>query len=271
MRVSDLLRMSTGHQDEPKRPPDKIWTKVFLAQPVPHKPGTHFLYNTSATYMLSAIVQKATGMTVLDYLRPRLFDPLGIENPTWETSPQGHQPWRLWPEHPDGGHRPLRPALPPEGQVERQAGGARFVGGVGHGPPDLEREQPQERLGPGLWLPVLAMPPWRLSRRRGIRPVLHRPARAGCRDRHHQRRQGHAGRAEPRLGQAAAGPEARDTLPADEESRQKLEKLLAGLTLRPQEGSGNRRHHREQDVCLPGQRPEARIDRRSRATTTAAR
>src|SRR5262249_50017477 len=53
------------------------------------KPGTHFLYNTSATYMLSAIVQKATGTTVLDYLRPRLFDPLGIENPTWETSPQG--------------------------------------------------------------------------------------------------------------------------------------------------------------------------------------
>jgi hypothetical protein len=39
--------------------------------------------------MLSAIVQKATGMTVLDYLKPRLFEPLGIEHPTWETSPQG--------------------------------------------------------------------------------------------------------------------------------------------------------------------------------------
>ena len=65
------------------------WTKTFLAHPVPFKPGTHFLYNTSATYMLSAIVQKATGMTVLDYLRPRLFEPLGIEHPTWETSPQG--------------------------------------------------------------------------------------------------------------------------------------------------------------------------------------
>jgi hypothetical protein len=39
--------------------------------------------------MLSAIVQKATGVTVLDYLRPRLFEPLGIEHPTWETSPQG--------------------------------------------------------------------------------------------------------------------------------------------------------------------------------------
>jgi CubicO group peptidase (beta-lactamase class C family) len=90
MRVRDLLRMSTGHQAEPSLArSEQPWTKTFLAQPVPFKPGTHFLYNTPATYMLSAIVQKATGQTVLDYLRPRLFDPLGIENPTWGTSPQG--------------------------------------------------------------------------------------------------------------------------------------------------------------------------------------
>ncbi len=90
MRVSDLLRMSTGHQAEPAlQASSETWTKTFLAQPVPFKPGTHFLYNTPATYMLSAIVQKVTGTTVLDYLRPRLFDPLGIENPTWGTSPQG--------------------------------------------------------------------------------------------------------------------------------------------------------------------------------------
>ena len=89
LRVRDLLRMSTGHQSEPALTPDKPWTKTFLAHPVPNKPGTHFLYNTPATYMLSAIVQKATGMTVLDYLRPRLFEPLGIERPTWGTSPQG--------------------------------------------------------------------------------------------------------------------------------------------------------------------------------------
>ena len=89
MRVSDLLRMSTGQESEPPRKPDQVWTRVFLQHPVPFKPGTHFLYNTSATYMLSAIVQKATGMTLLDYLRPRLFEPLGIEQPTWEISPQG--------------------------------------------------------------------------------------------------------------------------------------------------------------------------------------
>jgi CubicO group peptidase (beta-lactamase class C family) len=94
MRVRDLLRMSTGHQteaslwrDEPGR--NDTWTKKFLAHPVPFKPGTHFLYNSPATYMLSAIVQKTTGLTVLDYLRPRLFDPLGFQNPTWVASPQG--------------------------------------------------------------------------------------------------------------------------------------------------------------------------------------
>jgi CubicO group peptidase (beta-lactamase class C family) len=89
MRLSDLLRMSTGQTAEPARQPTEPWAKTFLAQPVPFKPGTHFLYNTSATYMLSAAVQKATGQTTLDYLKPRLFEPLGIKNPMWEASPQG--------------------------------------------------------------------------------------------------------------------------------------------------------------------------------------
>jgi CubicO group peptidase (beta-lactamase class C family) len=89
MRLSDLLRMNTGQQTEPPRTPDEPWTKTFLKHQVPFKPGTHFLYNTSATYMLSASVQKATGENLLDYLKPRLFEPLGIAKPTWEQSPQG--------------------------------------------------------------------------------------------------------------------------------------------------------------------------------------
>ena len=95
MRVRDLLRMNTGNQieapiraDDPSKQTD-TWVKTFLAHPVPFKPGTHFLYNSPATYMLSAIVQKTTGMTVLDYLRPRLFAPLAFKDPTWATSPQG--------------------------------------------------------------------------------------------------------------------------------------------------------------------------------------
>ena len=95
MRVRDLLRMNTGNQLEaPIRVnfpalQTETWTKTFLTHPVPFKPGTHFLYNSPATYMLSAIVQKVTGMTVLDYLRPKLFEPLGFKDPTWVASPQG--------------------------------------------------------------------------------------------------------------------------------------------------------------------------------------
>jgi CubicO group peptidase (beta-lactamase class C family) len=89
MRVRDLLSMSTGQHAQATLTPDTRWTKAFLEQPVVHKPGTFFSYNTPATYMLSAIVQKATGLTVLDYLRPRLFEPLGIEDPIWPVSPQG--------------------------------------------------------------------------------------------------------------------------------------------------------------------------------------
>ncbi|APZ96513.1 serine hydrolase domain-containing protein [Fuerstiella marisgermanici] len=89
MRIRDLLTMNAGHQNELNWREADHWAKAFLAHPVPHKPGTHFRYNTPATYMLSAIVQKVTGETVLDYLTPRLFEPLGIQKPKWDTSPQG--------------------------------------------------------------------------------------------------------------------------------------------------------------------------------------
>src|SRR3954470_22684218 len=89
MRIRDLLTMSAGHQDETSSAADKITAKSFLAHPVPHKPGTHFKYNTPATFMLSAAVQKRTGQTLADYLKPRLFDPLGISKPVWNTNAQG--------------------------------------------------------------------------------------------------------------------------------------------------------------------------------------
>jgi len=81
--------MSTGHHAEAPSGTTEPWTRSFLAQPVAHKPGTFFLYNTPGSYMLSAMVQQAVGTTVLEYLRPRLFEPLGIEGPVWTSSPQG--------------------------------------------------------------------------------------------------------------------------------------------------------------------------------------
>ncbi len=93
MRVWNLLTMSTGHDVRPF--PCMVgqrngnWAEGFFRVPLAHKPGTTFFYNTGATYMLSEIVQRTTGMNLLDFLTPRLFEPLGIKNAAWLESPRG--------------------------------------------------------------------------------------------------------------------------------------------------------------------------------------
>jgi len=92
MRVKDLLTMSAGLDPDPTQSAvlkDSNWVKAFLALPVVNKPGTKFLYNSMATYMLSAIVQKVTGEKVIDYLKPRLFEPLNIKDIDWGIDPRG--------------------------------------------------------------------------------------------------------------------------------------------------------------------------------------
>ena len=89
MTIRDLLTMTCGHDDEPNQSKREEWVKTFLAHPVKHTPGTFYLYNSLGTYMLSAIVQKVTGEKVLDYLTTRLFEPLHIDKPRWDESPQG--------------------------------------------------------------------------------------------------------------------------------------------------------------------------------------
>jgi CubicO group peptidase (beta-lactamase class C family) len=92
MRIRDLLRMTTGHATDSYRRiqghPDG-WVAGFLSLPVEHKPGSIFIYNTGATYMLSAILQKVTGQTLIEFLTPRLFDPLEIKTPYWQSDPEG--------------------------------------------------------------------------------------------------------------------------------------------------------------------------------------
>ena len=87
--VKHLLTMNTGHGVEPEDHSD-CWEKGFLRSYVEFEPGTHFLYNTFGTYMLSAIVQKVTGKKLLAYLREKLMDPLGMSPDIWtEESPSG--------------------------------------------------------------------------------------------------------------------------------------------------------------------------------------
>jgi hypothetical protein len=92
LTVKDLLTMSVGQEPDPTAQlamGSDNWVKDFLALPIKYTPGSKFLYNTMATYMLSAIVQKVTGQKEVDYLKPRLFDPLGIKGMDWEVNTQG--------------------------------------------------------------------------------------------------------------------------------------------------------------------------------------
>ncbi len=88
LQVRHLLTMTTGHAVEP--PFDvEDWARAALAAELRYEPGTHWMYNTPATHLLSQIVQTLTGERLLDYLKPRLFDPLGFHAPEWEQSPAG--------------------------------------------------------------------------------------------------------------------------------------------------------------------------------------
>jgi CubicO group peptidase (beta-lactamase class C family) len=91
MRIRDLLTMTTGHHDDtiPRMREGDRMTRAFLSYDVEHEPGTHFAYNTGATYILSVILQRLTGEKLLDYLQPRLLEPLGATEATWEVSDEG--------------------------------------------------------------------------------------------------------------------------------------------------------------------------------------
>jgi len=96
MTVEDLLTMRTGQAAETSgarwRGLKTSWTAEFFKIPLAHPPGATYVYTSAASYMLSAILTRATGETLHDYLRPRLFEPLGIEGEQWDLAPDGINP-----------------------------------------------------------------------------------------------------------------------------------------------------------------------------------
>ena len=96
MTVRDLLTMRTGHSVETSgsvwRPLKSSWVAEFYKIPVTYRPGAKFVYTSAATYMLSAIVTKTTGMRVRDYLQPRLFEPLSLKDVRWDLGPENINP-----------------------------------------------------------------------------------------------------------------------------------------------------------------------------------
>ncbi len=88
--VRHLLNMTSGIKfNEAGSFVEKDWVKAFLTSDCIFEPGSEFSYNSMNSYLLSAIVRKKTGMGLVEYLTPRLFAPLGIEDADWETCPLG--------------------------------------------------------------------------------------------------------------------------------------------------------------------------------------
>lgn len=88
--IHHLLCMSCGHETEIQdEGPD--WRKAFFAHPFLHAPGTFYKYNTAGTNLLAAIIKKKTGLQVTEYLRRRLFDPLGMGEVYCASLPDGLQ------------------------------------------------------------------------------------------------------------------------------------------------------------------------------------
>ncbi|MFD7438195.1 serine hydrolase domain-containing protein [Streptomyces sp. NPDC059861] len=93
MRVRDLLTMQTGQRRGLSGATTRLrgagWVGEFLEEPVVEPPGRAFLYSSTTSHVLSAIVQEVSGEAVDDYLRPRLFEPLGITDFHWDHDPEG--------------------------------------------------------------------------------------------------------------------------------------------------------------------------------------
>ncbi|MGI5887993.1 MAG: serine hydrolase domain-containing protein [Oscillospiraceae bacterium] len=90
LTVRDLLGMRSGASfNEVGVCCSDNWVEDFFASGFKFKPGAKFDYNSMNTYMLAAAVCRITGMTLRQYLDPRLFGPLGIKDYLWEVSPEG--------------------------------------------------------------------------------------------------------------------------------------------------------------------------------------
>lgn len=76
----------------------KDWIKQFFDSVFLLPPDSKFNYLSENTFMLSAIISKVTGMSMVDYLYPRMFEPLGIDKPFWEADGSGNNAagWGLY-------------------------------------------------------------------------------------------------------------------------------------------------------------------------------
>lgn len=95
MKIRHLLTMTCGLEESAKLlsvfkgDADFDWISEFFASNQVDSPGERFYYNLFTPYILAAIIQKTSGMTVMDYIKPRLLEPMHITDMGWDNSPAG--------------------------------------------------------------------------------------------------------------------------------------------------------------------------------------
>lgn len=99
MTIEHLLRMEAGFDCEEFNDgkdcetdmmASKDWVAFSLALPMKHKPGTVWSYNSSAPMIMSGIISRVAKMSVMDFAKKYLFDPMGITHYKWTVDPSGH-------------------------------------------------------------------------------------------------------------------------------------------------------------------------------------
>ncbi|MEA4823899.1 MAG: serine hydrolase [Clostridiaceae bacterium] len=93
MTIRHILMMATGQQGVgvhmTLRGVERGIPEAFFRASFLDEPGQTFRYSSAATYMLSLLIARLTGQDVVEYLTPRLFQPLGIEPPFARRCPDG--------------------------------------------------------------------------------------------------------------------------------------------------------------------------------------
>ncbi|WP_349814694.1 serine hydrolase domain-containing protein [Curtobacterium sp. MCJR17_043] len=162
MRVRHLLAMASGHRSETIDHAEAIdptnTVRGFLLLPLDEEPGSVFAYNQPCTYTLAEIVRRASGTSLLEYLRPRLFAP--PRHRRLLVAPRRHRRGtrvqrRL---HDDGRDRRTRSAVPAARRVGRRTRPRRGLDRAGHERAGGEPGRGGPGLVAGVRLPVLDGP-----------------------------------------------------------------------------------------------------------------
>ncbi|WP_428229552.1 serine hydrolase domain-containing protein [Flavobacterium sp.] len=99
LTIKNLLEMKSGFDCEEfndtkdceeEMSASKNWVDYALNLPMKDKPGEIWSYTSVDPMILSGVISKATHMSIMDFAKKYLFEPLGISSYKWTLDPSGN-------------------------------------------------------------------------------------------------------------------------------------------------------------------------------------